>query len=266
MKTVFKGEILKLNTKEDYDFIIINETKIGKNSFYQFSNDYEINYLADNKSTIIYKPDFKLVVKFIKQINIESNLGILKFWEFNEIKNKKDKVVHFDIYNVISPFSIKQYFDGSYIMLELIDVKISYNITCTTYIQKIETNKYKIPHLKNVCILFYSENFSFRYKPKLKTKYPFNILKYNGKTQINIYVNKIKEYQILDFVTKFKNSIFKYENKEIILKNEQEDILFDDGILIYNKNGNKFKKNIGGYDFVDDGNFIFYNDMKLFVR
>lgn len=262
---VFRGQILKFNIEKDYDIIFINDEILKKDSFYQVSTDYEIKNIADNKSILTFKKNLKLIVKFIKQINIKNNLGILKFREFDGIISRQNKSIHFEIYNVISPFSLEQYYDGSFMILELFDVKIKYNISCNVYIKKLKENKYKIPYVNDLCILIYSDDFNFRYKPIFQPKYSFNILKYNEITQINIYLNKTKEEKNLILNSEYENTIFSYKNKKITIKNLSETLIIIDGIIIYNMNGNNYKKEIEGKDFIVENNSISYDDFKIII-
>ncbi|AFN83012.1 hypothetical protein EROM_050800 [Encephalitozoon romaleae SJ-2008] len=60
-----------------------------------------------------------MTVNYIQTYTSEEGRGILSYREFQDIKVTRQKILRSEIYEVYPPFSIREYFDGTFLFLKL---------------------------------------------------------------------------------------------------------------------------------------------------
>lgn len=285
MKKAYQGEILKLNTKEDYDYIKINEKKLRKDCTYHIPLNLTQIQVYDN--FIKYEPlnTKKLVINYIKTTRHEDDMGILKYREFGEVEAVKDDVIFYDVCDLKSPFKFTEYFDGTYIYIKFTDVKIQFKVHCNELIEKVSDSVYKIVNCVNINIRLSGNNFYYSHSPKFVCKYRFNLSKYTNKVQVRIFTRDLldkylnsedtKKDDILDMISKLntdkepKNSLvfFDLDDTGIIPRYVQDRIYFVNDVLIYNMTKKEILSSYIESKFIEQNcNVIIYDSMKILVE
>lgn len=285
MKKAYQGEILELNTKEDYDYIKINNRKIKKQDTYHIPLKLEKIQKHDNY--IGYEPvnTEKLVINYTKTTKQKDNLGILRYREFCEVEALKDDTIFYEVYNLEIPFRFTEYYDGTYIYIKFMDVKIQFDVQSNGGIEKIGEHSYKIVGSMNNNIIFSGNNFYYSHSTQFVSKYKFNLSKLTNKLQIKIFTRNLldnylrtddtKKDEVLHMISKLniekdieKSLIFfDLETGSLVPRYLQDKIYFVKGVLIYNitKNEN-LSSSINSKTIEQIGNLIIYDDMKILIK
>lgn len=85
----------------------------------------------------------KLVVNYIKKVKCSDKTGLLRFREFNQVELEKNVIVNYDVYNVLPPFRLEEYYDGIFLFIIFHDIKINIAISINGIVCKISNNIYK---------------------------------------------------------------------------------------------------------------------------
>jgi hypothetical protein len=285
MKKAYQGEILKLNTKEDYDYIKINNKKLRKNGTYHIPLELDQIQVYDNY--IKYEPvnTKKLVINYIKNTKHKDSIGILKYREFCEVEALKDDVVSYDVYDLEIPFKFTEYYDGTYIHLKFTDVKIQFEVHSNGLIEKVSEHVYKIVGYVANNIILSGNNFYYLHSPKFVCKYRFNLSKCTNKLQIKIFTRNIldkylktndtKKEDVLDLLSKLNIEkdpetsliFFDLDTTHIVPRYVQDRIYFVKGVLIYNiTKKENLSTSIESKTIKQNGNLIIYDSMKILVK
>lgn len=248
MKNIYKGEIINLNTKKDYDYIKIKNQILKKQDTYCIPLYFNKTCIYDNY--ILYEPvDTKpIVINYIKTVKQESKIGILKYREFYDIESLNDEIIFYEVYKPQDPFKITEYFDGVNIFLKMTDVKIPYKIYTQGYIEKISDEVYKIINYGENNIVIYQNNFYYTFVSKFKCKYEFYFLNHFENIQLKIFTSNlldkylktddIKKDEIIDLISNLnlKESLKFYDisKKDIIPRYTHESLYLIEDVIIFN--------------------------------
>ncbi|KAF9764506.1 hypothetical protein NGRA_0505 [Nosema granulosis] len=145
MKNIYCGELIEFANTDS-----VNMIEVVYNEREQFEPCYRYYVKPTSNSSSFALNHFvhtfqcrKMVVNYIKKVKCNDKTGLLRFREFNRVKLEKNIIVNYEVYNVLPPFSIEEYYDGAFVFVYFHDLKLDISVSINGIVHRMPNNVFK---------------------------------------------------------------------------------------------------------------------------
>ncbi|RVE41948.1 hypothetical protein evm_013402 [Chilo suppressalis] len=278
---ILKLDLLSITDREIACYSVSAKEEIThfkREQFEPFKSFYiepkiENERLALNHYLYTFKPS-KMIVNYIKRELNHEQIGLKRFREFNFVELKKNTMVKHEVYEVLPPFVLEEYYDGSFLYLKFTNLEIEITVFIDGFIEKLTDTVFKCHfNTKNIDVIIRGIDFIINHKPLCMLEKEMN----------NVHISTFSDYFLIS-VNLDKTRCFKFDesvigtqsNKKQLssskdIENELKNITISD-----NESTNSDLQNLKYYtmkndklefneDVIGPDNYLLTQDM-LFIR
>lgn len=145
MKNIYCGEIIEFEQTASVDIVeVVYREREQLPTTYRYYVDPICNRTIHASNHIFHTfESSKLVVNYIRKVKCRDKSGLLRFREFNQVEIEKNVIVDYNVYEVNSPFTLEEYYDGTFLFLIFHDLKLDVAVSTNGLVYKMSSNVFK---------------------------------------------------------------------------------------------------------------------------